>query len=419
MSYLKFAADTFENEIVIPSSDQIRNHGNNSTVHTQQYFTPKAGTCDGSVRVDETPAAVSENEEVTESETKADAVPCPSPSKVMTPLINPSIHGDEATVRPKKARGSRVVQETDDEMDISPASNKSGKKRPLDEELEILEPKRRKSKEEASARKQGGRAKKSPLSESKPTKLADRQAPKRSMASNEVKTSSVKSASHSPVEKKSSPQRSKAKLRIVASKELGQRPSTKKFLQDRFVTVSEHVDSTTDILCIVNGELKTTVKILKALALGIPIVSDQWISDSVTARELLPWEGYIAKDLKNEKLFNVSSDWSAGGSSKREKLFDGNVVMITPELKTSYGAETFKQLREICQLMGAKELMSTTAAKSPRVNDEDKVIWLARDSKDKLVKQLKQLGTNVYSKDLLGVSIFRGELALEDEVFML
>jgi hypothetical protein len=164
--------------------------------------------------------------------------------------------------------------------------------------------------------------------------------------------------------------------------------------------------------------MKTTIKIFKALALGIPIVSDNWISRCAALKELLPHERFIARDSANERKWKTSNDWSAGGKS-RSSLFQDFTITTTEELKATYGTSTFKQLKEVCGLMGAKEVVCATSVKNNQSKGAPKVIYLASECKDNLVEQFKRIGAKVYSKDLLNASIFRGVLDLESDEFVL
>lgn len=67
------------------------------------------------------------------------------------------------------------------------------------------------------------------------------------------------------------------------------------------------------------------------MAQAIPIVSIEWLNESLKAHRFLDWEQYILKDPVAEAKFQFNLKKSLG-KAKGHKLLQGYTVVITPNV---------------------------------------------------------------------------------------
>lgn len=152
-----------------------------------------------------------------------------------------------------------------------------------------------------------------------------------------------------------------------------------------------------------DGTLTKTMKLLQSIALGIPIVTDKWLLDSAGAGHFLALSDYQPSAPKQEREWNfeLSKVWH-----KPQSTFEGYSIYFTPSLKSTYS--DFTEIDQVCKAVGAKV--------TKKISDH-RVIVLGKDKGDKEVETLLQEGTTCYTKDLLTMSILRGELVLDSDEF--
>ncbi|OAL48989.1 hypothetical protein IQ07DRAFT_541375 [Pyrenochaeta sp. DS3sAY3a] len=178
-----------------------------------------------------------------------------------------------------------------------------------------------------------------------------------------------------------------------------------KFLKKHGGAVANSVDDNCDVLCVKDGSLTKTMKLLESIARGIPIVTDKWLLDSATQDNFLPFEDYrpSAPDQEASWKFSLDKVWG-----KPQKPFEGYTLQFTFELQKSY--TNFDEIKQVCRAVGA-----TISAKK----SASKRIVLAKDSGDKDFAKFTQDGTKCFSKDFLTNGILRGEFDLESEEFLI
>jgi hypothetical protein len=210
-----------------------------------------------------------------------------------------------------------------------------------------------------------------------------------------------------------SPRSAKGKLTIVFSgSSLATDKAAATFLK-RNARILDAVTPQVDYLCIGGGSLKTTSKILKAVALGKPIISDEWVRQSLKKDAVLDPTKFLAQDECAEQQMEAPATWSHGTNPPRADLFGGRTVYMTPALKKSLGAG-FNEIRGLVKLLGARDATSFPVNGGTDVK-ADKYVVLGLETGDEDGAGLFRSGVPVYSKDLVSVAILRGQLDLGDE----
>lgn len=174
-------------------------------------------------------------------------------------------------------------------------------------------------------------------------------------------------------------------------------------------TISSTFNKNTMILCI-GGGLKKTSKILSAVALGKPIVSDKWAQECAKVKGRLDIEPFLARDKTREEEWDVPGRWSAGESPCGDML-KGYTLYVTPSLKKDYGSG-FKAIEDLAKLVGVKKVVSKPSRAAPP--DGEDVILMGLSKGDIDAVALHKEGRKIYEKELLPISILRGELSLDN-----
>src|SRR5262249_11065626 len=136
-----------------------------------------------------------------------------------------------------------------------------------------------------------------------------------------------------------SPRSAKSKLVVVfsGSKFATENKAAVAFLK-RHVRILDTVGPQVDYLCVGDGALKTTSKILKAVALGKPIISDQWVRECLKRDVILDPSKFFAEDEEAEVFMEAPKTWSRGTNPPSSDLFGGRTIYMTPALRKSYGS---------------------------------------------------------------------------------
>lgn len=193
---------------------------------------------------------------------------------------------------------------------------------------------------------------------------------------------------------------------LLSNSKYGDDSKAKNWLKKHGASVDEKVPGKrSNFVCVVAvGELLATPKVLRSVALGKRVVTDQWIKLSMEQNQLLDLDDYVHDDLAP----TMSVD--------RSKLLQGKALFITSALEKVYG-DSFAHLKELAATVGAHRVEVGTAKKASGLSDAA-TIFLGRDGDDPDAQQLAAVdGRAVYQKNLLTQSILRGELLLEHEEF--
>ncbi|KAL1297258.1 hypothetical protein AAFC00_004817 [Neodothiora populina] len=172
-----------------------------------------------------------------------------------------------------------------------------------------------------------------------------------------------------------------------------------RFLKDHHVKEAKDQNPKSfDIFCVDQGELKTTAKLLISLVHGKTIVTDDWVSKSIVAKQLLDTGPFLPTDLKASK------------DKDRSQMFGDVVMYFTPKLRKDYG-KGWDDIQAIIKQTGAT-IVSCAPTRIPKNVEVD--FYLASEKDDAHLVELQEKSICVYHKDILTQSILAGELFDED-----
>ncbi|XPT01844.1 hypothetical protein M3J09_010970 [Ascochyta lentis] len=180
---------------------------------------------------------------------------------------------------------------------------------------------------------------------------------------------------------------------------------TVKFLRKQGGTLVASVEDKCNVLCVRDVGLAKTMKVIQAIALGIPIVTDRWLSESAKSEAFLDLSSYKPSVAQQEKEwgFDFEKVWGVA-----QTPFKGYAIYFTPALKKTY--TDFRDMDRVCQTVGAKVV-------AKRTGKSGKVIVLAKEEDDPDADKMIEDGETCYHKDLLTTSILRGTLDLDSDEF--
>ena len=172
-----------------------------------------------------------------------------------------------------------------------------------------------------------------------------------------------------------------------------------------------------DLLCIGAGDLKRTSNLVLAVLYGKQIVTDDWVKDSAVKGELLDFNNHLARDDAKEAEWGISlSDAIDRGKDGNKPLRDWT-LHFTSAAKRELG-KGFTDLSDLAMIAGAKSVQASL----PRKASEDvpeMVIIIATAHNDSDVSALTHGGWRCFSKDIVTLSILRGQLDRQSDEFLI
>lgn len=227
-----------------------------------------------------------------------------------------------------------------------------------------------------------------------------------------VPSSSVRSARSTPRGKISLPE---TRILFASSTTTDGSKAFMKFLANHGIHKANSVQDCT-ILCVGHDkELKRTSNLILAVLAGKKIVTENWVSESVKAKQILDFEGYLATDPVREAEWGTSlSDAIARGEQGVKPFLDWSFC-FTPAVKAQLG-KGFADLKAPCVAAGAKSIQNTIPRKGPQELCTTVVI---ATNNDKDLENLRGNGWRVYAKEMITLSILRGSLELESDEFLI
>ncbi|KAI9844704.1 MAG: hypothetical protein M1837_005446 [Sclerophora amabilis] len=236
---------------------------------------------------------------------------------------------------------------------------------------------------------------------------------------------------------KPSPPRSGPPRICFSNSAIAEQPKMTRFLKSQGVKIVDAVTATgCDLLCVGDGELKRTSKLTLSVALGKPIVTDNWVTDSQRAGRLLDVTTttaaaatYLPQDPQRETAWGIDLAASISRGVSGIKVLRGYTVGLTPTLAKDLGPAA-KELEHIISTAGADSVVPTTRLPPPpdpaehpphppnKNNNNDNNTLILASEHDPDAAALANSGwTTLYTKDLISLSILRGRLETDTDEF--
>lgn len=171
------------------------------------------------------------------------------------------------------------------------------------------------------------------------------------------------------------------------------------------------------MLCVPKGPLKKTSKLVMAVALGLEIVTEDWLGEAHRRGEFPGPQSYLPSEKSSEQEWGISlEDAIARGKHGLTHLLSGVTVFFTKRLRSDL-AKLERDFSQIATRLGAESVKRQL----PSLKDSDKpaasevlVVGVRDDPQGALVGRL---GYTLFNKDILVMAALRGRLERDNEEF--
>lgn len=165
-------------------------------------------------------------------------------------------------------------------------------------------------------------------------------------------------------------------------------------------------------VCVVTSDkLKLTPKVLRSLASGKLIATDDWVKDSEAFGSWLDPADYVHEEVAD----TLDLD--------RSKLFKGMKMYFTVAARNAYGSEGWSNIDALARTVVRTACNLATQPRALHPADMsrgmDNTVFIGLNDNEDAVSLHNAHGKTVYHKDLLTQSVLRGELDLDSTEFKL
>lgn len=194
---------------------------------------------------------------------------------------------------------------------------------------------------------------------------------------------------------------------------IGNSSTFKKFLKERGVKIVQNIKDAT-CFCVGKGELKKTTKFIMAVLKGVDIIREDWVTESARLKELQALDSFIAKDPTREHAWGTNLEEAVERGKQGVRVFLGWTIIITSSAKKDLGKTNFADFKDIAMSAGATNVTSTL----PKADqDQPESIIIVGTPGDTSIPAVAN--RRCYTKDIISLSVLRGNLNIEMDEFLL
>lgn len=193
------------------------------------------------------------------------------------------------------------------------------------------------------------------------------------------------------------------------------------FLERNGITKVNSVEEC-DILCVAKGELKKTGSLVLAVISGKEVITDDWISKSISKGELLDPRSFLARDPTKEAEWKIDLREAIERGKRGIKPFLNSCFFFTAAAKKDLGSKGFTDLKAIAMHAGAKSVQVSIPKKPPSSQMGDHkshTFIIAAAQNDWEFPALEEAGWRSFNKDIITLSVLRGTVDLEGNEFLI
>jgi hypothetical protein len=165
--------------------------------------------------------------------------------------------------------------------------------------------------------------------------------------------------------------------------------------------------------------LKKTSKLVMAVAQGIDIVTEKWITQAQRLGDFPPLKNYLPLDVTTELSWKFNlRDATERGKQGLTHLLSGTTVYFTRQLRKDLGGLE-RDLAQIATMLGAngvKKRLPAAKDKEHLSENNTLIIGVANDPEGAKVGRLEQ---KLYNKDMLTMAALRGVVERNSNDFLL
>lgn len=192
------------------------------------------------------------------------------------------------------------------------------------------------------------------------------------------------------------------------------------FLERNGVTKVNSVEEC-DILCVSKGDLKKTGSLVLAVISGKEVITDDWISKSISKGELLDPRSFLARDPTKEAEWKIDLREAIERGKRGIKPFLNSTFFFTSAAKKDLGGKGFTDLKAIAMHAGAKSVQVSIPKKpsSQMGDNKSQTFIIAAAQDDWELPALEEAGWRSFNKDIITLSVLRGTVDMEGNEFLI
>ncbi|OAP55533.1 hypothetical protein AYL99_10506 [Fonsecaea erecta] len=180
--------------------------------------------------------------------------------------------------------------------------------------------------------------------------------------------------------------------------------------------VSTEITKST-ILCIPEGPLKRTGKLIMAVAMGIDIVTEKWIADAHRLGRFQAIEEYLPLDRSRERQWGFNLRDAIGrGKAGLTHLLSGTTIFLTKQLRTDLG-NLEREISQIATVLGADAVKHRLPALKDKAKFSEAEIFIIGMPGDPQGAHVEKLGHTLFNKDVLTMAALRGRVDRDSAEF--
>ena len=165
-----------------------------------------------------------------------------------------------------------------------------------------------------------------------------------------------------------------------------------------------------NIVCIGEGQLRKTSKLLLGIVQGRALVTDRWLKDSVQAGFLIDLERFFPCEPAREQEWNFSLRDAVETGPSLKTLLRGKTITLTASFRETLG-DMLREYKALVKALGAKNIMDSLPPRSAR-RQSYMIIGTENDREDVTFARSNR---PIWSRDTLPMSVLRGELQTGNE----
>ncbi|KAK5453450.1 hypothetical protein LTS15_006635 [Exophiala xenobiotica] len=173
------------------------------------------------------------------------------------------------------------------------------------------------------------------------------------------------------------------------------------------------------MLCVSKGPLKRTSKLIIAVARGIDIVTEEWITETQRRGCFPAVDEFLPRDPSHERIWDFDlKDAMQRGKLGLTHILSGTTVFLTRQIRTDLG-KLERELSQVATVLGADSVQKRLPALKDKEKYAEHEVLIIGAENDPQGAQVGRLGQKLYNKDILTMAVLRGKLERASAEFLI
>ncbi|KAK5232965.1 hypothetical protein LTR47_005829 [Exophiala xenobiotica] len=173
------------------------------------------------------------------------------------------------------------------------------------------------------------------------------------------------------------------------------------------------------MLCVGKGPLKRTSKLIIAVARGIDIVTEEWVTETQRRGCFPAADEFLPLDPSHERIWDFElKDAMQRGKLGLTHILSGTTVFLTRQIRTDLG-KLERELSQVATVLGADSVQKRLPALKDKENYAEHEVLIIGAENDPQGAQVGRLGQKLYNKDILTMAVLRGKLERASAEFLI